>query len=301
MENNWKNIESEFLDFYKGDKEELGEDTERFLEKINFLSEGETTELGEEYLDSKYIFENGNHQAILRHEVLNISEIRELCQSFYGQETDRKNVERFFNSKTEIQDEKKVGRVLALLNGLGIVSYSTKTGTVQFKQSEQVEEQDQSTYRVTSRTPYSNIKRLRKAIRTCERDLRWVAKHFSKKGLEPLAEEVTGNKFSSVRILCGPANVSLKMRDDFERFREEMDNRGIDAELRVIVDESRLREIHDRWIISDEVSWNVPPVNSLYQNQEAEIHKTSKELPFDEWWEDGEDIIDDWNSIQGHI
>lgn len=140
-----------------------------------------------------------------------------------------------------------------------------------------------------------------RAIRACEKDLLWVAKHFSKKGLEPLSDEVTGDRFTSVRILCGPSNVTHKMRYDFERFKEEMENRHVDAELRVMTDQKHLDKLHDRWLLSDGNSWNVPPVNSLYRNQEAELHKVTEDISFEEWWDDAADIISDWNAIQKHI
>lgn len=127
----------------------------------------------------------------------------------------------------------------------------------------QVEEQDQDSYRVTHRTPYSNIKRLRRAIRACDGDLLWVAMDFSKKGLEPLSDEVTGERFTLVRILCGPDNVTHKLCSDFERFEEEMGNQGIVVDLRVMTNYDHLDKLHDRWMLSDGSSWNVPPVNSL--------------------------------------
>lgn len=182
-----------------------------------------------------------------------------------------------------------------------MVSYSKRTGKVQFTETDQVEQEDQESYRVTHRTPYSNIKRFRRAIRSCEGDIMWVAKHFPKKGLEPLSDEVTGDKFDSVRILCGPDNVTHKMRSDFERFQEEMTNRGVESDLRVITDSDQLGKLHDRWILSDGASWNVPPVNSLYRNQEAELHKAASDVSFEDWWTDAEDIISDWNEIQRYI
>lgn len=141
--------------------------------------------------------------------------------------------------------------------------------------------------------------RFRKALRDCAGDLLWIDKHFSKKGLESLAEEVTGDKFNSVRILCGPSHVATHMRDDFKRFKQEMENRDIEANLKVIGDEEKLRSMHDRWILSTEgAQWNVPPINSVYANQEAEILKTEEDLDFEEWWSGAEDIIEDWNEIQ---
>lgn len=91
------------------------------------------------------------------------------------------------------------------------------------------------------------------------------------------------------------------MRSDFERFEEEMGNREVDAELRVMTNGEHLGKLHDRWILSDGSSWNVPPVNSLYRNQEAELHKVTEDISFDERWDDAADIISDWNEIQPHI
>jgi hypothetical protein len=303
MESRWRDIEAELVAYYEGDQDELSKQATAFLERLNFVStDGEITETGSQYLDSKHIFENEDHERLLRNQLLNLREIRELCQSFYGQQTKRKNVEVFFKSKTEVSDETTVGRILELLNQVDIVSYSKRMGTVQFKETDQVEQEDQESYRVTRRTPYSNIARFRKAIRACEGELLWVSKHFTKKGLEPLAEELTGDKFESVRILCGPANVDNHLRDDFERFTEEMDNRGITANLRVITDSEKLRKLHDRWLLSSKgASWNIPPINSLYGNQESEMHQTEEDVDFEEWWGEAEDVIEDWNNIQAYI
>lgn len=302
MESRWQDIEEDLLAYYEGEQDDLQEASVKFLESIGFVGEeGNITNIATRYLDSKFIFENGEHQVILRNELLNLKEIRELCQSFYGQRTERDKVERFFKSKTTVSDETTVGRILGLLNMVDIVNYSKRQGTVQFKETDQVEEQDQESYRVTRRTPYSNLVRFRKAIRACKGDLLWIDRHFTKKGLEPLAEEVTGDQFDSVKILCGPSHVDTNMRDDFKRFIKEMTNREINADLRVMTDEAQLRKLHDRWILSTEgASWNVPPINSLYGNQEAELHQTEEEITFEEWWANAENIIDDWNNIQGH-
>lgn len=299
----WRNIEEELLEVYEGDKDELRGASKNFLYSINFVQkDGSITEAGSRYLDSKFIFENGEHHAVLRNEVLGLKEVRDLCQSFYGQKTQRKQVERFFKSKTDVSNEREVGRILSLLNKVDILSYSKRAGTVQFKETDQVEKQDQDSYRLTHRTPYSNLIRFRKALRACAGEVLWIDRHFTKKGLEPLTEELTGDKFESIRVLCGPSHVATHMRDDFKRFREEMENREIGASIRVITSTEKLRNLHDRWILSsDGASWNVPPVNSLYGNQEAEIHKTEENLKFEDWWEEAEDIIDDWNTIQKYI
>ena len=93
MKRSWRNVEEEFLEYYEGEKNSLDSNTQEFLEGIDFVEDGEITPIGEQYLDSKFIFENNKHKLILRSEVLNLREIRELCQSFYGQGTNRKKVD----------------------------------------------------------------------------------------------------------------------------------------------------------------------------------------------------------------
>jgi hypothetical protein len=303
IERRWKDIESEFVEYYEGEIDDLSEPSRAFLNRIGFIKQnGEVSEVGVNYLDSKFIFGRDSWKSLLRHQLLNLQEIRELCQSFYGQETKRNYVERFFKSKTEVSDEKEVGRILSLLNSVDILSYSKRHGTVQFKETDEVEAEGQDSYRTTRRTPYSNLMRFRKAIRSCAGDLLWVDRHFSKKGFEPLAEEVTGDKFDSVRILCGPDHVAVHMRDDFKRFREEMENRGVKAQVRVITEKEKLRSLHDRWLLSSKGdSWNIPPINSIYASQEAEILKTNDDRDFESWWEEAADIMDDWNQIQKYI
>lgn len=303
LESRWRDIEDNLFKYYQGNKDELEESSRDFLRSINFIDESDgITSTGTRYLDSKFIFDREYHAEILRQELLNLHEIRELCQSFYGQQTERVNVERYFKSKTDVSEEREVGRILDLLNKVDIVSYSKRHGEVQFKETDEVEEEDQESYRTTRRTPYSNLMRFRKTIRSCSGDLFWVDRHWSKKGLEPLAEEVTGDKFASIRILAGPSHIESHVRDDFERFQKEMENRDIEAELRVLTEEERLRSLHDRWLLSSKgPSWNIPPINTIYANQEAEILKTEEELDFEDWWEDSPNIMEDWNSIQKYI
>jgi len=183
IQNSWRNIEQEFFEYDQGDRDEISEEKLQFLSEIGFAeADGNVTDLGTRYLDSKFIFERENEwKSLLRNQILNLEQVRGLCQSFYGQQTDRENVERYFKSKTNITGGKEVGRILDLLNMIGIVSYNKRNATVQFKETDQVEEQGQNSYRTTRRTPYSNLMRFRKALRDCAGDLLWIDKHFSKK------------------------------------------------------------------------------------------------------------------------
>jgi hypothetical protein len=51
------------------------------------------------------------------------------------------------------------------------------------------------------------------------------------------------------------------------------------------------------WLITEDVIYNIPPINTLYQGQYSEINKTENTPPFNEWWEQGKELVSDWNEI----
>lgn len=303
LSKSWESVQDELFEYQQGKIENLSEESEEILLRLGFLTKkSELTTVGEQFYDAKFIFDRKESDLILRDRLLTIKEVRELCQAFYGQSTNRKNVEIFLKSKTGVKDDKEIGRLLILLNKVDVVDYSKRTSSVTFNTEDLVEAEGQESYRVTTRTPYSNVKRLRRCIRQCSGTVRWFDKHFSKKGLEPLSDEISGDNVAVIQILCGLSNVNSGLRDDFSRFKDEMDRRGVNSELRVILSgDSTYHQIHDRWILSDSSSWNLPPIDSLYQNQEAEIYKTGNDIPFDKWWGSGVDIIDEWDKIYAEL
>lgn len=104
MQSSWRKIEQEFFEYDQGDRDRLSKGSLQFLTEIGFADvDGNITELGTQYIDSKFIFEReGVWKDLLRNQVLNVRDIRELCQSFYGQQTNREKVERYFKSKTDV-------------------------------------------------------------------------------------------------------------------------------------------------------------------------------------------------------
>ena len=58
------------------------------------------------------------------------------------------------------------------------------------------------------------------------------------------------------------------------------------------------REIHDRWIISNNLCFNIPSPDVIARGQFSEIKSTENIPPFEYWWHDGYDIISQWNEIE---
>lgn len=159
---------------------------------------------------------------------------------------------------------------------------------------------------ITPDTPFSNELMIRRTIESCRDFLYWVDKYFSRKGLEYLADSLVKDKIRSIKILMDGTPLLIKetgkmkedLRNDFRKFTEEMKNRGIICELRVIVDSKVRRNIHDRWIITKDNKFNLPSPDTIARGQYSEISETSSNIPFDLWWGNSLDIIQGWDEIK---
>lgn len=80
-------------------------------------------------------------------------------------------------------------------------------------------------------------------------------------------------------------------------FRDEFALKGIICEMRVITDVRIRNSFHDRWIISRNVCYNMPSVDTIMRGQYSEIKETEHKPPFEEWWEASTDIMDGWNQL----
>ena len=93
----------------------------------------------------------------------------------------------------------------------------------------------------------------------------------------------------------------MDFRNEFKDFKKEMDNSGIISEMRVMVDNKLDSSIHDRWIISNDICFNVPSVDVIERGQYSEIKISDNKPPFDIWWNKSLDIMSDWNNIQSSL
>jgi len=80
-----------------------------------------------------------------------------------------------------------------------------------------------------------------------------------------------------------------------------MNNQDVDCELRVIVDKGISSKIHDRWILSKYVNFNIPSPDVVSRGQYSEVKKTEVSFPFDDLWNKGNDIISRWQDIERSV
>lgn len=149
-------------------------------------------------------------------------------------------------------------------------------------------------------TPFSNKVAFWNIIKSCEGYICWADKYFSKEGLELLIQSLEHKKVKEVKILVAKDKADDSLRRLFKNFRDEMRNKSVTCEMRVIVDNKMRSSIHDRWIISKNKIYNIPSPDTVARGQYSEIKETNNRPPFDEWWNKSLDIVTEWNKIRKH-
>lgn len=308
----WKKCEQYFKGLVEGKELDCHKSGELrdFLKSIEFINDSmELEERGHNYYVKKFV-ENKEDEAkqILADSLTASEPVLLLCSVLWGNKNvTNQNIWRLFFLKKMIPKKtgiKDLGSYLMLLNSCGILKYNKrKSQIIVIHNPRRDFDRKVSKSVITPMTPYSNIRALEDCIRECKDYVYWFDKHFSAKGLELLSDELDANKIGELRILLGNnANIKYKkLRRSFKRFSEEMKNRGIKAKCCIICDKKLMRQIHGRWLISKEICFKLPPVNSIYQGQFDEIVKTEELPPFTDWWKLAYDLIDDWQKIEPTI
>ncbi len=175
------------------------------------------------------------------------------------------------------------------LNSVKILVYSTKNKTVRAlapsPDAALAGEVQAIAAMISPKTPYLNVVKLRRILRQLRGVVWWADPHFGARAFEELAEELDVAQVSDVRILSGDAEnvLSERSKRDLKRFAAEMAGKGVAVEWRI--DPRDARDWHDRWLAADEVTWNVPPVNTLFKNDYSEIYPSAERPPFEQWWD----------------
>ena len=146
--------------------------------------------------------------------------------------------------------------------------------------------------------PFSNKMAILDVIKSCEEYIYWIDKYFSSVGLKLLLQAIDNKRVKQIKISTSIDKVDGELRDLFKDFKAELKNKGVSSEMRVIINNKIKSNIHDRWIISKNVCFNVPSTDTLARGQYSEIKKTTNRPPFYNWWNSSKDIINEWNGIK---
>jgi hypothetical protein len=170
----------------------------------------------------------------------------------------------------DAQTADDLGTFLTLLNRFHIVRYDRKSGTF-VVEPPSIPITPLTNYFVDETTPYSNILHLKKILRSLKGHVYWLDKHFRKEGLEFVVDSADGRNISSFTIVSGPDNVTSSAKTDFMRAQVELNQRNISLQWYVCNEQSFLSKWHDRWLLGDNLVYNIPPVLSLIKGQQSEL------------------------------
>lgn len=143
---------------------------------------------------------------------------------------------------------------------------------------------------LSPKTPFSNKKTVRDIISSCKGYIYWVDKYFSRAGLDLLSESLNTKKVKNIRFLMLPEKANEKFLSLYSDFKKEFEGYGVKCELRVIKDKKLGADIHDRWIISEDLYYNIPSTDTVARGQYSEVKRTRNFPPFDAWWRKSKDI-----------
>lgn len=267
-----------------------------FLVELGMLEEDRATltDRGCAYFTARFITgDAASAKEILHACVLDLPPAAAVAQLLLGVPgANRRSAETVLRSQGfgDVTD-RAVGSLLKLMDRAGVVSYNPSTAAVKVLDSPITDDSEKvptSVY-VSPATPFGNKVWLRRVLAECKGSIDWLDKHFMPVAFEPLWEAVDGARVSRVRIL------SLRLKDHegkstikkYRDLRAELATRSVDLSWRVI-DSTKIRDTHDRWVLGATSARNVPNVGAIYTGQHSEMHASPQrdELSclFDDYW-----------------
>ena len=155
---------------------------------------------------------------------------------------------------------------------------------------------------ITPENHMENRLRFRQTIASCKGHIHWVDRYFNYEGLEFLVNALNMQDVKHVKILTSvyQNGMNENLYNEFTKFQNELKIKGITCEMHVMMTKDLNRQMHDRYIIAENVTYNVPSPTTVNLGQFSEIKKSTVAVPFDDWWNSSEsvDIIQNWDKIK---
>lgn len=297
LDASWSSVEQRLKDIAEGATPDTSLATDRTLDAFGLVDGDGLTELGNALYMARFVIESDQETEEVLAEVLKQQPVvTTFCEPLWPVGTvPTSGAISLLRKLTGGGDEKLARRWLDLMNKARLVVYNRANPKVNvlynpselLSNDEDAERERSRGHVIRPQRPYGNVLALRDMLRAARGSIRWYEKHMEAKTVEVLYREVTGDDLDEIRLLSGPPKAERldDLKDEYKRFRKEMkDERGIAVEWRVL-DSKEAFKHHDRFFITEGLSRNLPPVNSILANSTGEILPSElTEADFDEWW-----------------
>ncbi len=137
-------------------------------------------------------------------------------------------------------------------------------------------------------TPYSNMLKLSQELTSkLNGHLKLLDMHFDSVGLRNLSALIMGNEgnYSAISVLAKKERFDQKFIKECRDFRDEMSNKGITFDARIMNDEDSSMQ-HERLLIDNNHAYKIPPLNIINKKSEHIVKIGRKEASrrFDYIW-----------------
>lgn len=146
--------------------------------------------------------------------------------------------------------------------------------------------------------PFSNRLNYIEIIKWCVEYINILDVYFNVEQLKFLVKWINYDTIKNVKIVTSTQKINNDFRDEFKYFKEELEKKGIIAECRVILDKNISRQLHDRYMLSNNKSYIITSADVIARGQLSSIKETKSDIPFNHYREEWEDLINGWNKIK---
>ena len=159
---------------------------------------------------------------------------------------------------------------------------------------------------ITPSDPARNRQIFRQTIHRCKGSIQWLDLYLNEAGLDFMIDSFDRKTVKKIKLLTGIHSneyaINEKLLAKFQAYKEELQKDGITLEFKVVATKKGHDKVaHDRYLLGENVKFNVAPFTLLQKGRFSEIKKTENEIPFDDYWNDSDsyDLINDWDKIKG--
>ncbi len=297
LDSRFREIAEGVTDIYLGD----GLADAALVELAYIDRSGGLTDAGHDYYMARHVRDDSEATVAALAALLHRSAIvSAFCAQLWGgEEVPVTGAVSLLKRLTREGSEQSAKRWLELMNRARLIVYNRSKPKVRVlfnpaelvsPEEDAVRERDKG-HVIAPETPYGNLLALRDLLRAARKYLYWYEQHMDSKVLEVLYRELAKGSVSRLRLLSGPAHADADAKSEFRRFVREMKTRrDIDCEWRVLTKkDAQLR--HDRFLLTDGISRNLPPLNLILRGSTGEILPSGIGVEdFDTWWSEGTEL-----------
>lgn len=267
---------------------------------IDSINTGELTNIGKVLFEAAYIRRDpAEEEKIVQRLLLDFPPTQAIQQYLWGVTnvtTDQALTVLKTTGLWAFEDKRLLTHFLDILNLTKIIKYDRKNKKIVILISPDTTKVPRSVY-VDPTRPYGNIYWIKRLLAECSGYIYWLDKHFMKEAFDwiyPIADANIINEIKILSLDLGEGNLNKQAKKDYKRLKEELAQKKITVEWRVISSD-KVKDVHDRWIIGNNgYIRNVPDVNTILSGKRSEMVSSDnhKEIltAFLDYWKLGAEV-----------